>query len=453
MNSEWRDERGQALVMVSFALIAILAILGLTVDVGWAFFRKQAAQTAVESAALAAVQAAQKLSATFTCGADVECPSTPSACPSPPISSTLSPSYNNLQIGCSYANLNGFSAAGVQNVTMAAGTGAPSTVPNVSTNYWVTARATESIPQLFSAIIPGHTSIVSSARATAGIVNFALSGCVYLLSTSGTALTDSASASINATFCSINVNSNSASAVNMTGSGNINAATLNVVGPSSCAGKPTCGISKSGSGGFGSTTINTGIATFSDPLAAVQPPPLGTCKAAVNDGSSSPLSLSPGTYCGGIKVSGSGSVTFSPGVYILDGGGLTLTGSGAVTGSGVMFYNTFDSTHPFAPVDITSGSSSPTTLSAPSSGPYQGLLIFESRSAPASTDSITGSTNLNLVGNLYFKNSTLDLTGSGSSTDVAVVANQLVMTGSGNFNETNLSSASGPSAPVISLIE
>lgn len=46
-------------------------------------------------------------------------------------------------------------------------------------------------------------------------------------------------------------------------------------------------------------------------------------------------STQPGTYTGGIKVSC--ATTFAPGVYIIDGGGVEISGQYAVVGSGVMF--------------------------------------------------------------------------------------------------------------------
>ena len=60
--------------------------------------------------------------------------------------------------------------------------------------------------------------------------------------------------------------------------------------------------------------------------------------------------LRPGVYCGGITVSNNASVTFNPGVYILLGGGLDVSNNGSLTGQNVSFYNTFDGTHPFAPI-------------------------------------------------------------------------------------------------------
>jgi hypothetical protein len=437
--------------MFTLGLSATLAMLGLTVDVGWAYFKKQAAQSAAESAAIAAASAARKLSSTFTCGTDLECPSSPTTCPTSPISSTLSPSYNALQVGCYYAGQNGFSVAshGPQSVAMTAGTGYPPTAPNISTNYWVTARVSESIPQLFSRVIPGHDSLTAGARATAAVISYSLTGCAYLLSQTGTGFEfANSSGSFIGTNCSVNVDSSASNAVYIHGSsGSINVAALNIVG----------GETKQSNSG--SYTSPTTVSSFSDPLAgAVEPAPAacpGMGKVTFS-GKSTPINLSPGTYCGGISLSGnSGAISFAPGTYILDGGGLTLSGnSGGVTGSGVMFYNTHDSTHTFGPISV-NASSGAITLSAPTSGPYQSMLFFEDRSA-SGADTIQGTSSLlNLVGNLYFKNSTLTVKGSsGNSTDISIVANKLVMSGiSSTFKQTTLSTPAAPSAPDVALIE
>jgi hypothetical protein len=172
----------------------------------------------------------------------------------------------------------------------------------------------------------------------------------------------------------------------------------------------------------------------------------------VDSTGSSAVSLTPGAHCGDTSVTGSGNVTMSSGIYTIDGGGLTLTRSVNVTGTGVMIYNTFDSTHAFAPMQVTGSGN--INVTAPTSGPYQGGLFFEDRNAPSGeTDSVTGSGNLNVVGDLYFENSRPDITGGGGSTDVAIIANQLSISGSGNLAETVLLTASAPLVPLIALIE
>jgi hypothetical protein len=52
------------------------------------------------------------------------------------------------------------------------------------------------------------------------------------------------------------------------------------------------------------------------------------------------VTICPGTYYGGLKISGTASVTMMPGVYYMAGGGFSVSNSAALDGSaGVMIYN------------------------------------------------------------------------------------------------------------------
>jgi uncharacterized membrane protein len=72
-------ERGQPIVLFTLTLPVMLGMLGLVVDLGWAYFRKEACKTAADSAAMAAAVAAYG-SANLTCGSGVACQSE-TACP------------------------------------------------------------------------------------------------------------------------------------------------------------------------------------------------------------------------------------------------------------------------------------------------------------------------------------------------------------------------------------
>src|ERR1039458_4870326 len=98
----------------------------------------------------------------------------------------------------------------------------------------------------------------------------------------------------------------------------------------------------------------------------------------------------PGTYCGtagnaALTVSSAALVTFSPGTYVLNGGGvanagapasvgLNLTGSALVSGQGVTFYLYNGASFNIAGFGI--------TLKAPvaSSPTFPGILIYQDRS-------------------------------------------------------------------------
>ena len=50
--------RGQALIMVTVALLAMSGLIGLAVDFGWSYYLRRTEQAAADAAAMAAVNAA-----------------------------------------------------------------------------------------------------------------------------------------------------------------------------------------------------------------------------------------------------------------------------------------------------------------------------------------------------------------------------------------------------------
>lgn len=93
-------------------------------------------------------------------------------------------------------------------------------------------------------------------------------------------------------------------------------------------------------------------------------------------------------------------MTFNPGTYVLNGGGLKIQGANTtVTGSGVFFYNTA--------AGYTSGelliSGQPTaTFTSQTSGPYQGLFFMQDHSVcPSSSHAVNGNTNIKINGTIY----------------------------------------------------
>ena len=185
------NRKGQALVMVTFALFAMIGVIGLSVDLGWSFFVRKAAQSAADTAAMAAAtEALRRVGAggTFACGANLICQAA-TACPA-----SITTPTNNIENGCIYARQNGFRTngnGGRQSVTMTANVPAAScgtvsppncipSAPGIDAAYYVTAQVAESIPQLFSAIL-GNGLGVASARATAAIADSVVIGALILL--------------------------------------------------------------------------------------------------------------------------------------------------------------------------------------------------------------------------------------------------------------------------------
>src|SRR5580704_5735194 len=86
--------RGQAALFVTMTIPITFGLIGLVVDVGWCYWRKEACLTAAQSAASAAATNANS-SSTYAVQANTACPATLSA--SVP-----------LQAACLYATQNGF---------------------------------------------------------------------------------------------------------------------------------------------------------------------------------------------------------------------------------------------------------------------------------------------------------------------------------------------------------
>ena len=153
------------------------------------------------------------------------------------------------------------------------------------------------------------------------------------------------------------------------------------------------------------------------------------------------LTVSPGVYCGGLNIGNVNSVVFSPGVYIINGGGMNIGGSGGisggVTGTGVLFFDT-GTTANYA--GITLGNGVNFTLSAPTSGSLAGILFYQDPGITAPTGSNTvsnfdGGSNLFFTGTIYLPNTTLDFSNgtSTASTSTALVVKDLVFTGGAYF--------------------
>ena len=186
-------QSGQVIIMMTFALVVLFGMLGLVVDLGWAYFNRKSAQLAADSAVLAAVRKARvgAPSDSMDCGVNgVSCAAVPLDC------SAIG--GGNLQSACLYAARAGFSSNALQTVTVqasdrttaptvaeACGRGGamvrhPPTAGCVDTYYWVTARVSRTIPQLFSAVL-GNTQITASARATAAFADYVAGGNLWAL--------------------------------------------------------------------------------------------------------------------------------------------------------------------------------------------------------------------------------------------------------------------------------
>jgi hypothetical protein len=112
-------------------------------------------------------------------------------------------------------------------------------------------------------------------------------------------------------------------------------------------------------------------------------------------------------FCNGLTASG--TVTFGPGLYVIQGGPFTTTGNTTLTGANVTFYIEKTASMGF-------NGNVTVNFSAPTSGTYSGMLFFGDRATPAATvQKMNGGANSSFNGAIYFPSASLDYTGNSKS--------------------------------------
>src|SRR5262249_34884437 len=161
------------------------------------------------------------------------------------------------------------------------------------------------------------------------------------------------------------VDSNSPSAVTITGGGLISATELDVTGVPGVLGSGFVG------------TVNSGVPPTPDPLAYLPQPDPSTMMVQDQNGfhisNTDTVTINPGVYRRGITVSGQTSLTMNPGIYYMDGGGFSFSGGGNLTANGVMIFNAPKSNSDV----ITIGGSGTIILTPPTTGMYAGITLFQ----------------------------------------------------------------------------
>ena len=177
-------ERGQVLPLATLLIFLLLGMIGFAMETGLAFYTRQQAHAAAESAAMATVLAAMSSVSgnTVTCSGSgtsgTQCSSTATACTSSP----NSPPKTNLDNGCLFAKQNGFAAATGTTVKITANNTTPAPGnPNVAVLYWAQVSVATRQVQLFSELF-SNSGLATGALATAALIsNGAPTGCIYVL--------------------------------------------------------------------------------------------------------------------------------------------------------------------------------------------------------------------------------------------------------------------------------
>jgi hypothetical protein len=165
-----------------------------------------------------------------------------------------------------------------------------------------------------------------------------------------------------------------------------------------------------------------------DPYASLPTPSPGTCSFTnFSQSSASSLTVSPGTYCGGMSISSSNNVYFTPGIYYVANGDLYISSVNNVTcptcttnnGVAIVLTQTTGNNSDIGGVRISSDNNiSLNASSASQTSPplYAGVLFYQDRRVPngtmSSTSKIFTISSLNtvtLTGAIYFPNNRIDI--------------------------------------------
>ncbi len=159
------------------------------------------------------------------------------------------------------------------------------------------------------------------------------------------------------------------------------------------------------------STINpapeNGCPPVVDPFAHLTEPLYGGCDYNNLTFEEENTTLSPGVYCGGLRIRSNSNVTFNPGIYIIKNGKLVIEQNSTASGVGVGFFLTGGSGR----LEFTSNAI--VDFTAPSSGPLEGVVFFQDRNY-GGTHKIESNNVSDLLGAIYLPEGNLELNSNGA---------------------------------------
>jgi hypothetical protein len=175
----------------------------------------------------------------------------------------------------------------------------------------------------------------------------------------------------------------------------------------------------------GSTLTPTplvGQPPLADPLVFLPPPSIAglpTYNIQNLNGPNTVVTLQPGIYTDRLTISGGATVTFSPGIYVLNKG-LDVFGSSTINGADVMLYNIGG--------QINISGDTLVNVSPPSSGMYMGITMFQDRNNPT-TVNLAGRAASLIAGTYYFPAAQVQLSGGSDLKFGSIIAWTMLVSG------------------------
>ena len=411
-----RDRRGAVAPLMALALPAVLGAAALAVDAGFDYVEQQRLQVAADAAAY---------------GAALLLPNSPST-----------------------SDLQSAALQGAQDASASSVIGTLATPVTVSTSGTTVTVTLTSKADGFLAAALSLAAPTLTATATAGTKPGA--PCVLALNPSAAnAIEVDNMGSITASGCGIFSNSSASVSGQSSGgaiylnSGTISAPSVGAVG--------SVNESNSGSNTLSPSDPTNNAAPQTDPYSGKTAPSPGSCNYTNMTFGSSGSAGEPGyhftqsanVFCGSTNMQGNdGPYVFDPGIYYIVNGSLTFNNVTVTQASGVTFVLTGSSPGSFEWVN---NSNTTTEMSAPTSGPTAGILVWQtcgSGGSPSSliNDPFDNGSTLNVSGAIYMPCGELDLSNNAhlnaaSGASMSVIADVINVT-----NEAGIAAASGGSS-------
>lgn len=366
-----RDESGNYLIIMGIAMPALIGTAGLGTEEGFWLYRHHLAQSAADAAAISAATGY-----------------------------SADPNTDVVTQARGVAAQYGFAGGGTNSVMVTVNKPPKSGKYTNSTNA-VEVYVQETRPRLLSAIF-GNQRVIIKSRAVA-LANGGLGCMLSLDKTASNAGNLQGNPVINLTNCTAYDNSNAAAnALNVGGTASLNALSVYVTG----------GIS-----GDANITTTRGIVTGANPI----PDPYANTSYNSYAGCNynnlsehSSVTLNPGVYCNGLQLNAGAVVTLNPGVYYMDRGTLFINGGTTITGSGVTIVFTSSTGQHYATATINGGAT--VNLTAPTSGPTSGIVMFGDRNMPVGTTfSLNGGSGQGFGGAIYLPKAALAYAGGAAA--------------------------------------
>ncbi len=412
-----KDRRGNALAIACAAMPLVVGAAGLATDtIQWTLWKRQL-QRAADSAALAGVYDRSSNSGATT--------------------TTLATVQHDVEIN--------------NHTWMSLKSGYPTTTYPADTalltnQVGVTLAVQEPLP--FSSLFMSTPPIIY-ATSRAASVSAGGSACMQALETSATAqgITNIGNTTVTAPTCILYSNSPSANSASAGGSSLITAKAVAAVG----------GISQS------KNWIVKNYIPYSpplpDPFAGVSPDPGAmNCTTAALTEDTDWSTLPAGTNCFSsisTKPNKTLNVPAGKGPIYVNGGNVDLKGNFNCSGCTIVLTN--KSTSDTATIGtLTSNAQAQNNITAPTSGTFKGIAIYQDRRATAGTNKVNGGSNNVIQGAVYFPKSILQVNGTGDAVSLCamwVAKNiQLIGTSTIKISSPDDSECSGSGMPKSSAV-